>query len=787
MIFANPGFLPQPPEVPSRSSTPAALLAGSPLVGSWDGFFEEPTYRHPDEQFWTSRKIQLVSTDVSDLEELGSPDSSSSVIRTLNTGRIEQSSTLVQNTVIFKSDKMSVKQQAISALKQLEIDINDMCEDLNPDLVTLEVAPSMDNELEKINKLKTKYRSSVRDILSKFDEELSLIEKEKLKADMKKLVDTVIAHKFSVLAKVNKLLPPTNPMSQFEKATMEMQQKQLDLQQKQLDMQAEAADSRKKEAHALARPLKKLIIEKCGELDDELEQISVTGLPTVDDQTVTRTMLKLSSWQSKLESIVSINKDFSEKTAVYPLPEEEHSELTSALESTKASFVNLKTTVEEEDIRRQLYSLDITTRVDQVKWPTFAGDAGEDFIKFKADFLDACRQNKTTLRNQITKLRENVKGYARSLIPASLTDLEKAWKILERACGDSLRVVNHRIENLMNVGAWPQDGTRDCFTKQVKWIVKVQGLLQEIIDLASTNEEISAVIYNRSQIANILKLFPMFMMDKLAELPGYKEDKYKLIIEKLDKWKNVSLNRESILGQSTQQKVSSSAPKPDRNSGNSLGHVNFPKPKKLLSCRVCKVLESQGNASNLYEGHVSDFATGCPKFAGLGTDQRMVVAREAKFCLNCMGKETRFSLAHLKECPIKKKKSIYSCRKDSCLLHMWLCKKHYTTNKEHMEKFSDQLQSKSGIQLVFMSLQKKDFSSLELPVLNLTEPSQNSTDLPTVQTSPLAYCTSGDNGIKQAVRKLHRLNKKKDPDAVTISPPTGLPLFLFQPIEGFLE
>ena len=70
------------------------------------------------------------------------------------------------------------------------------------------------------------------------------------------------------------------------------------------------------------------------------------------------------------------------------------------------------------------------------------------------------------------------------------------------------------------------------------------------------------VIYNRSQIANILKLFPMFMMDKLAELPGYKEDKYKLIIHKLDKWKNISLNRECILGQSTQQKVTSSVSKP---------------------------------------------------------------------------------------------------------------------------------------------------------------------------------------------------------------------------------
>ena len=80
-----------------------------------------------------------------------------------------------------------------------------------------------------------------------------------------------------------------------------------------------------------------------------------------------------------------------------------------------------------------------------------------------------------------------------------------------------------------------------------------------------------------------------------------------------------------------------------------------------MSCRICKVLEAQGNAVDLFEGHVSEFATGCPKFAAMGTEQRMLVAREAKYCINCMGKETKFSLSHIKDCPIKKKKNTYSC------------------------------------------------------------------------------------------------------------------------------
>ena len=102
-----------------------------------------------------------------------------------------------------------------------------------------------------------------------------------------------------------------------------------------------------------------------------------------------------------------------------------------------------------------------------MKWPVFSGEVGEDFFKFKKDFLDAAKQNRTSVKNQMTKLKENIKGYAKSLIPNSISDIERGLEILEKACGDTMRVVNHRVENLMKVGAWPQDGTKDCYSKQV--------------------------------------------------------------------------------------------------------------------------------------------------------------------------------------------------------------------------------------------------------------------------------------------------------------------------------
>ena len=80
-----------------------------------------------------------------------------------------------------------------------------------------------------------------------------------------------------------------------------------------------------------------------------------------------------------------------------------------------------------------------------------------------------------------------------------------------------MKVVMHRVEKLINVGPWPTEGSSDCYSKQVKWVIKFQTYLQKIIDLADTNDELAAIIYNREKLAQILKLFPAFMEDKMSE------------------------------------------------------------------------------------------------------------------------------------------------------------------------------------------------------------------------------------------------------------------------------
>ena len=248
----------------------------------------------------------------------------------------------------------------------------------------------------------------------------------------------------------------------------------------------------------------------------------------------------------------------------------------------------------------------------------------------------------------------------------------------------------------------------------------------------------------------------------------------------------MSQNRELIFGSgSSTTNQQQTTPPLQKLENPPTGHINFPQPRTFSNCRICEVLQTQGvSVAELFQQHVSDYATGCPQFATLGTDQRMLIAKEAKFCLKCMGKETKYGLKHNRECPIFKQKSIYSCKRETCYLHMWLCSNHQAENKEQMERFEEQLRAKSGIRLVFMVNKKAGPSSPSPTTPHSTCPPNQSQVLPG---SSHSFCATSEKGIDQAVKKMEKMNRKKDPSTETVSPPAGAPLFMFQPVEGLSE
>jgi hypothetical protein len=77
-----------------------------------------------------------------------------------------------------------------------------------------------------------------------------------------------------------------------------------------------------------------------------------------------------------------------------------------------------------------------------------------------------------------------------------------------------------------------------------------------------------------------------------------------------------------------------------------------------------------------------------------------VILKEAKLCPKFMRKDITEEMRN-------EKKHYYSCKSQTCVFHMWLCAKHPAVNKEQMEKFEEQLRTRSGIRLFFMASKKK--------------------------------------------------------------------------------
>ena len=127
----------------------------------------------------------------------------------------------------------------------------------------------------------------------------------------------------------------------------------------------------------------------------------------------------------------------------------------------------------------------------------------------------------------------------------------------------------------------------------------------------------------------------------------------------------------------------------------------FTKPRKLNDCRICKELEAKGETDELYENHLGNYPTGCPRYIKMSTEERSEIAKAAKYCLKChdpvyVYKSLSQALRDHKSCPMatKEKKSKFTCTVKNCNFHMWVCFKHKDQNQVELAKFGEDLKKK---------------------------------------------------------------------------------------------
>ena len=176
------------------------------------------------------------------------------------------------------------------------------------------------------------------------------------------------------------------------------------------------------------------------------------------DLSISKSMRKISEWKKSMEKLVTMGREFTEFVASNNLCDEDVDIVGTdvMVESVVREVKETVKSVEEEDLQRRLFSLD-TSSADKVKLPTFEGKDEEDFQKFKEEIEKAFDTNRVSRADQLTKLRESLRGQAKRMVPESITeDIGKAWEALEKAFGKPLILMSFRRDLIKKLGPIPK-------------------------------------------------------------------------------------------------------------------------------------------------------------------------------------------------------------------------------------------------------------------------------------------------------------------------------------------
>ena len=178
----------------------------------------------------------------------------------------------------------------------------------------------------------------------------------------------------------------------------------------------------------------KSVLEDAKDLSDLINKVGIESWSEQDDWLVIQTRRELKSWEEKLKGITAMHREAMELMA-------ENLILDGAViasnkvEDLILDYKKVSDAVIEEDLCRELHTMN-TTVTEKVKYPSFGGTDEECYQDFKELLDKAFKHNQVSKSAKVAKLKECLKGNAKTIIPESMKDIDLAYSTLEKAFGD---------------------------------------------------------------------------------------------------------------------------------------------------------------------------------------------------------------------------------------------------------------------------------------------------------------------------------------------------------------
>ena len=676
-------------------------------------------------------KVELVDTSVSSLSDC-------SVFSPI----VSQATNSMFNLEKFQTEA----KQLVKLRRKIVREMDDFTEE---DVTTSRITV-LERDLDRIKELRNQYQDGVEDFI---DEYCSYLEGDpanpldKWKRDVKAIGLEVKAHADKIRSKKESLVP-TSILSDVEKRQLEIQEASLKLQEQTLaEKQASNAaklKEKEQEAVVLAQTESNAFLGECSVLG---QLMADEDWSEVDDEIIGSAMRNLSKWQDQMNTIERSYRNFENMATKHNFPCDKREAIKATYLDRKQRFEDAKTAIQQEDVDRCLYTLE-PVKVDIIKYPLFSGLPSEDYLKFKETMQQRFKENKVKKREQVSKLRECLRGSALGRVPDGTKDIEEAFTRLNEAFGNPSKLMSHNIKALEDLGMMPSEKLPSgqlSYTKKIEWLLKLEVILDKILDLSKRDTQLAHEAFSSGTYRKLWARFPTQVLDKLVKIEGKDGSRLEAILEKIRQMRKHAQTMDDECGTSVvSKKTTSQKPTAD---------IFFKSPQTFENCRIClHLLTMPGNHSNLFEGHTSNYPTGCPKFVEATMEKRRSLVEKIKICPQCFHPDIVYTKDHLKECAFtKSKKNAYSCSVLSCKTHMWICLVHKQDNSKKLDKFRTDLRRK-GMSLGYTSIEHIDG----------------------FQANPQAFNT--------AARKLRRTEKKKGAEIVPV--PDGEPLFLFHGAQG---
>ena len=130
------------------------------------------------------------------------------------------------------------------------------------------------------------------------------------------------------------------------------------------------------------------------------------------------------------------------------------------------------------------------------------------------------------------KFIECLRGHPKHIIPASMYNIEDAWKTLDAIYGDPSRVMAAKKNKILSMKQFPKDeNSGKTLKEKVEWLMKLEITLKEVVELADSDEEMEKEAYSGSMITTVRNLFSFVYLSDLSKYRGTGRQKLLKMIE----------------------------------------------------------------------------------------------------------------------------------------------------------------------------------------------------------------------------------------------------------------